>query len=101
MSSAKTQKAILRYLKSIGVWCFAFKTSICKHRRVPNILCCYKGKNIGLDVKTARGKPCGTQNAKSQRVNAASRKRKVVSSVEDVKDVLKELESSEDDQGDP
>jgi len=101
MTEAAIQKAIVDYLKSIGAWYFAFKKSIRKKRRVPNIICHHKGRFIGLDVKTARGRPSTTKKAKLRRINTARGRTKVVRSVEDVKDILIELESSEDDQGDP
>ena len=100
MSESTIQKAILDYLKSLGVWCFAFKASICNERGVPDIICCYKGRFIGLEVKTARGKPSSIQRAQIRRINCAMGKAKVVRSVDEVKEVLKELDE-DDEQGDP
>jgi Holliday junction resolvase len=92
MTEATIQKAILDYLKSLGAWCFAFKASICNERGVPDIICCYKGRFIGLEVKTARGRPSSIQKAQIRRINCAMGKAKVVRSVEEVKEVLNTLE---------
>ena len=93
MTEATIQKAIFDYLKSLGVWCFAFKASICNERGVPDIICCYKGRFIGLEVKTARGRPSTIQKAQIRRINCAMGKAKVVRSVEDVKEIIKELDT--------
>ena len=97
MNEAKIQKAILDYLKSLGVWCWAFKASICNERGVPDIICCYRGRFVGLEVKTARGKPSAIQRAQIRRIRSALGKAKVVRSVKDVREVFREMDDDEDD----
>ena len=92
MIEAAIQKAIVDYLRSIGAWYFAFSKSIRKKRRVPNIIYHHKGRFIGLEVKTARGRPSTTKKAKLRRINAAKGRTMVVRSVEDVKDIINTLE---------
>ena len=100
MSESSIQRAILKYLKSLGLYCWTIKISICNERGAPDIICCYKGFFVGLEVKTPRGRPSQIQKTQILRINNARGRAKVVRSVEEVKELLKELDE-EDEQGDP
>lgn len=49
MKESAVQKKIIDYLHSIGAW--TVKTIQCNKAGVPDILCCYKGRFVALEVK--------------------------------------------------
>ena len=69
------------------MWCV--KTIQCNQRGVPDILLCLNGEFIGLEVKSDTGRPTKIQLAQMQRIRAAGGTAEIVTSVEDVKDILK------------
>ena len=56
---------------------------------MPDILLCLNGEFIGLEVKSDTGRPTKIQLAQMQRIRAAGGTAEIVTSVEDVKDILK------------
>ena len=87
-SESKLQARILRYLGSLGLWCWAFKAEVCNDRGVPDIICCFKGRFIGLEVKSERGRVSGPQKLQIKRIRRAGGRAAVVRSLDDVKRVL-------------
>jgi len=55
---------------------------------VPDILLCLNGEFIGLEVKSDTGRPTKIQLAQMQRIRAAGGTAEIVTSIEDVKDIL-------------
>ena len=54
MKEAEIQKKILEYLKLNGA--YAIKVIQASKAGVPDIICCYKGYFIGIEVKTPKTK---------------------------------------------
>ncbi len=81
---------ILKYLKSEPE-CFAFKEhgGIYGVSGIPDIICCYKGKFMAFEVKTPQGKLSKLQEITIKRINEAGGMAAKVTSLQEVKDILK------------
>ena len=84
---------ILRYLKEQPC-CFAFKEHGGAYGTagIPDIICCYKGKFVAFEVKTPRGKLSKLQEIIIQKIKNANGIAYKVTSLEDVKEILENLE---------
>ena len=81
------QRKILKYLRQRpDVW--GIKTIQCNERGVPDLLLCYNGKFIALEVKSDTGRASNIQQAQMQRIRKAGGTAEIVRSVEDVKEIL-------------
>jgi len=87
MLESLIQSKILRYLQQRPD-CWVVKTIQCNERGVPDLLLCYRGEFIGLEVKSDTGKATKIQLAQMQRIRAAGGTAEIVTSIEDVKDIL-------------
>ena len=81
---------ILKYLKTEPE-CFAFKEhgGIYGVSGIPDIICCYKGKFMAFELKTPKGKLSKLQEITIKRINEAGGMAVKVTSLQEVKDVLK------------
>lgn len=81
---------ILKYLKSEPE-CFAFKEhgGIYGVSGIPDIICCYKGKFMAFEVKTTQGRLSKLQEITIKRINESGGMAFKVTSLQEVKDVLK------------
>ena len=59
MSEQKLQAKILKYLFAIGA--YSVKVVAATIAGVPDIICCYKGKFVGIEVKLEGSKPSALQ----------------------------------------
>ena len=91
-NEATIQSKILKFLRTLGVYCWAIKTEVCNERGVPDIICCYKGRFVGFEVKTAKGKISGPQRVQNERIRRACGRAVVVRSVADVQTVLQDID---------
>lgn len=95
------QKSILDYLGYLGA--VAFKINNVGIRKpdghfipprelgVPDILCCYKGEFIGIEVKGPKGKPSAHQLVQLERIKIAGGRAFIAQSIDDVERELKDL----------
>ena len=83
---------IMRFLKTVP-HCFAWKThgSMYGTAGLPDVVCCYHGLFVGLEVKTPKGKLTKLQETTLQRIQAAKGQAFKVTSVEEVKKILQNL----------
>ena len=83
---------IMRFLKTVP-HCFAWKEhgGMYGTAGLPDIICCYHGRFVGLEVKTPSGKLTKLQETTLQRIQAAKGQAFKVTSVEDVKEILHTL----------
>jgi penicillin-binding protein-related factor A (putative recombinase) len=77
------QSKILKYLKEKGI--YAIKTVTATKNGVPDIIACYKGKYIAIEVKTPEGKLSELQHYNLRQVEKAGGYSFVVRSVEELK----------------
>ena len=84
--------AILRYLKTVQQ-CFAWKEhgGIYGTDGLPDIICCYRGRFVGIEVKTPTGKLTRLQETTIRRIKEAKGEAFKVTSVEEVKEILNSL----------
>ena len=84
--------AIMRYLKTVPS-CFAWKEhgGMYGTAGLPDIICCYRGRFIGLEVKTPSGKLTKLQETMITKIRAAKGEAHKVTSVEEVKEIMQNL----------
>lgn len=80
---------ILKYLKARPC-CFVFKEhgGIYGTAGIPDIICCYRGKFVAIEVKTLTGKLSKLQEITIKRINEAGGMAIKVTSLQEVKNVL-------------
>ena len=82
--------AIRRYLGTLGDDVFFWKESGGPYGTsgVPDIICCYKGRFLGLEAKLPGGKLTALQKRALEKINRAGGIARRVESVDDVKAVI-------------
>ncbi len=82
--------AIRKYLASLGSDVFFWKEhgSVYGTNGVPDIICCYKGRFLGLECKLPGGRLTELQKRAIKKINRAGGVACRVESVEDVKRVI-------------
>ena len=85
--------AIKRYLASLGSDVFFWKEHGCVYgtNGVPDIICCYKGRFLGLECKLPGGRLTKLQKRAIEKINRAGGVACRVESVEDVKRVIERV----------
>lgn len=86
---------ILRYLRGLDE-CFCFKEHGGSYGScgIPDIIICYKGRFIALEVKTEKGKTTALQDFNINKINKSGGTAVVVRSLEDAKNVISKTEES-------
>ena len=89
MSETDIVKVILRYLKTVDQ-CFCWKEhgGMYGTAGIPDIICCYRGRFYGFEVKTETGRPTELQKATIRKINRAGGTAAIVRSVDDVRRIL-------------
>ncbi|MBC8377672.1 MAG: VRR-NUC domain-containing protein [Planctomycetes bacterium] len=95
-SESQIQSAILNFLRTLGKFRWAVKVEVCSERGVPDILCCYRGRFVGFEVKTAKGKISGPQRVQNERIRRACGRAVIVHCVEDVQAGFKHIDKEID-----
>lgn len=86
------QKEILKILKEYGGWWLNFHGGDpYMPRGIPDIIGCYKGRFVALEVKRPGEKPRAIQRKTLKTLEAAGARTAVVYSVDDVKKVIDEI----------
>ena len=84
---------ILKYLKTLDrCYCFKEHGGSYGSTGIPDIICCYKGRFLAFEVKTAKGRTTALQEVNIRKINEAEGIAVVVRSLDDVKNVMKEME---------
>jgi len=93
MAEKQIVTAILRYLKTVPC-CFAWKEhgGIYGTAGIPDIIACIRGRFVAFEVKMASGRLTKLQEATIQKIKDAKGKAYKVTSVEEVKKILDNLE---------
>lgn len=92
MKESDIVAAIKRYLKTVE-GCFFWKEhgGMYGTAGIPDLILCYKGRFIGLEVKTDDGKPTKLQEATIRKIKACGGIAAVVRSVAEVKAVIESI----------
>lgn len=89
MKEKTIENKIKAYLKTIdGLYFFKEHGGLYGTAGVPDIICCYKGKFIALEVKTDDGKTTALQDATIKRIRKAGGIAEIVRSVDEVKRII-------------
>jgi len=92
MKESDIVAAIKRYLKTVE-GCFFWKEhgGMYGTAGIPDLILCYKGRFIGLEVKTDEGKPTKLQEATIRKIKACGGIAVVVRSVAEVKAIIESI----------
>ena len=87
--------AIRKYLSSLGSDIFFWKEHGGAYgtNGIPDIICCYKGRFLGLEAKVPGGRLTSLQNRSLDKINAAGGIARRVESVDDVKAIIAQADS--------
>ncbi len=85
---------IKAYLKTLGADVFFWKEHGGPYGAsgIPDIICCYKGRFLGLEVKLPGGRLTALQECAIEKINAAGGIARRVESVEDVRAIIRQAE---------
>jgi hypothetical protein len=93
MKESEIVHRIQWYLNHVpGCFCWKEHGGMYGTAGIPDIICCYRGRFYGFEVKTEVGRPTKLQEATIRKINAAGGTAAVVRSVEEVRRVLEEAE---------
>ena len=89
MKEKSIENKIKQYLKTVeDLYFFKEHGGLYGTAGVPDIICCYKGRFIALEVKAPDGKATALQNATIRRIIGAGGIARIVRSLEEVKEIL-------------
>ena len=88
MREKAIENRIKAYLKSIGAYYFKHHGNQFSQVGVPDIVACYKGRFIGIEVKNETGKTSPLQDINLKMINEAGGIGIVARSVEDVRKII-------------
>lgn len=87
-NETKIQKQIQGYIQSLGGYEFKVHGDIFMRSGIPDIICCLKGRFIGIEAKDIGNEPSELQLAHIRQIRKAGGIGFVAYSVEDVKEQL-------------
>ena len=92
MKESDMVRSILKYLKTVE-GCFFWKEhgGMYGTAGIPDIICCYRGRFYGFEVKTEIGEPTKLQLSTIRKIQAAGGISVIVRSVDEVKAVIEGL----------
>ena len=88
MREKNIENKIKMYLKSIGAYYVKYFGNSFSQVGVPDLLVCYKGKFIGIEVKNEKGKTSPLQDVNIENIRKAGGISFVARSVEDVREII-------------
>ena len=94
MREKSIENKIKTYLKSKGAYCVKYFGNAFSQVGVPDLLVCYKGRFIGIEVKNEKGKTSQLQNINILNIRNAGGISFVARSVEDVEGVIIAIDNS-------
>ena len=95
MLESKIQKDIIAYLRKNKIFHIRFQAQT-NINGIPDIICCYMGLFIGLELKQENGRATDLQKKKLDAINNAGGIGRVVRSVEEVDKLFKEIKKMSD-----
>lgn len=89
MREKAIENKIKQYLKTVeDLYFFKEHGGLYGTAGVPDIICCYKGRFIALEVKAPDGKATALQDATIRRIIGAGGIARIVRSLEEVKSII-------------
>ena len=90
-NETKLQKKIQKYLKDLGAYEFKVHGSQYMKAGIPDIICCYQGKFIGIETKVGKNKMSKIQEQHKKDIEKAGGIHILAYSLEDVQKSLRKL----------
>jgi len=87
MLESQIQKRILDHLNRLDE-CWVVKVMTCNKNGTPDILVCYQGRFIAIEVKTDTGKTSPIQDYQLAKIAASGGSAYVVRSLEEAKEIF-------------
>ena len=86
--------AIKKYLASLGSDVFFWKDHVWPYVSavIPDIICCYRGHFLGLEVKLPSGRLTELQKRAIEKINRADGIARRVESVDDVREIIAQVD---------
>lgn len=91
MLESKIQKDILNYLRRKRIFHLRFQAQS-NINGIPDVICCYKGLFIGLELKQENGRATELQKRKLDAINNAGGIGLIVKSVEEVEQLFDQID---------
>lgn len=92
---SEIQAQILRWLREHGI--FAFKVAMASPNGIPDVICCFDGKFIALEIKrNERSRVAPLQWKRKDDIESAGGESYIVWSVEMVKEIFESHDKSEE-----
>lgn len=89
MKESDIVRLILKYLRSLpGCFCFKEHGGMYGTAGMPDVVCCYRGRFYGFEVKTAAGKPTELQKATIRKIRKAGGTAMVVRYADEVRAIM-------------
>lgn len=92
MLESKIQKDILAYLRKNKIFHIRFQAQS-NINGIPDIICCYNGLFIGLELKQEKGRATELQKRKLDAINNAGGIGRIIKSIEEVEELFKEIKN--------
>jgi Holliday junction resolvase len=86
MKESQIQNRIIKYLNGIGA--YSIKTIVTNRNGSPDLICCFKGRYVALEVKAEKGIISKLQEHNIKLIRKSGGIAAIVRSVDDVKKVL-------------
>jgi Holliday junction resolvase len=86
------QEDILKYLKEVGAYAVKIHVGSYQSQGTPDIICCYKGRFIGFELKNPGESATELQKYRIEQIQRAYGRAYVADSVEQVKEVLYDID---------
>ncbi len=95
MTEKSIKAAIQRYLKKKGAWNLKIWGSGIGRTGIPDLLCCYRGRFIALEVKVPGNTATKLQEYEINQIRAAGGIAAVVHSKDEVEAIIQDFEDGE------
>ena len=92
MLESKVQTRILKELKHRGIYCY--KNIVTNRKGIPDIIVCFRGRFIALEVKRQGGKPTELQIYNIKKIRESGGIARIVYSWEDVEKLLRTIDDT-------
>jgi hypothetical protein len=67
----KVKARVVRVLKTLNIYHFTPQTGGYGRSGVPDLICCYNGRFVGIECKAGKNKPTALQEEEMRRIRAA------------------------------
>ncbi len=90
MKESQIQNKIIKYLNGIGA--YSIKTIVTNRNGCPDIICCFKGRYVALEVKAEKGIVSKLQEHNIKLIKNSGGVAAIVRSVEDVQEIINKID---------